>query len=34
MGRIIGEERMLAKDLEGYLEYTKKVRYRLVPYLW
>jgi protein-S-isoprenylcysteine O-methyltransferase Ste14 len=34
MGRIIGEEKMLSRELEGYSEYTKKVRYRLVPYLW
>jgi protein-S-isoprenylcysteine O-methyltransferase Ste14 len=34
MARILGEEAMLAKELEGYREYTQKVRYRLVPYLW
>ncbi|HEY3421499.1 MAG TPA: isoprenylcysteine carboxylmethyltransferase family protein [Methanomassiliicoccales archaeon] len=34
MGRIIGEEKMLGKELEGYSEYTKKVRYRLFPGIW
>ena len=34
MGRIVGEEKMLIQELEGYPEYTKKVRYRLIPYLW
>jgi len=33
-GRIIGEEKMLAKELEGYSEYKKKVKYRLIPYIW
>ena len=28
------EDRMLQKELPGYLEYTKKVRYRLLPYIW
>ncbi len=32
--RILDEERLLKKDLPGYVEYTQKVRYRLVPYLW
>jgi protein-S-isoprenylcysteine O-methyltransferase Ste14 len=32
--RILDEEQLLKKDLPGYLEYTHKVRYRLVPYLW
>ncbi len=33
-GRIIGEERMLADELEGYDEYRKQVRYRLIPFVW
>ena len=33
-GRIIGEEKMLVNDLEGYASYKKKVRYRLIPYVW
>jgi len=32
--RILDEERLLKKDLPGYIEYAHKVRYRLVPYLW
>ncbi len=32
--RILDEEKLLKKDLPGYIEYTQKVRYRLVPYLW
>ena len=34
MFRIIGEEKMLLEDLEGYGEYMKKVRYRLIPLFW
>jgi protein-S-isoprenylcysteine O-methyltransferase Ste14 len=34
MARIIGEEAMLARDLEGYWEYTQNVRYWRVPFLW
>jgi protein-S-isoprenylcysteine O-methyltransferase Ste14 len=33
-GRIIGEERMLVNELEGYEDYKKKVRYRLIPFIW
>lgn len=29
--RIVGEERMLAKEREGYRGYTRTVRYRLFP---
>jgi protein-S-isoprenylcysteine O-methyltransferase Ste14 len=32
--RIIGEERTLVKGLDGYADYRKKVKYRLVPYIW
>jgi protein-S-isoprenylcysteine O-methyltransferase Ste14 len=32
--RILDEERVLKKDLPGYVAYTQKVRYRLVPYVW
>jgi protein-S-isoprenylcysteine O-methyltransferase Ste14 len=32
--RILDEERLLKKDLPGYANYTQKVRYRLLPYLW
>jgi protein-S-isoprenylcysteine O-methyltransferase Ste14 len=34
MARILGEERMLSRDLEGYLAYQQKVRYCLFPFLW
>lgn len=34
VGRIIGEENMLVNELEGYEEYKKKVKYRLVPFVW
>ncbi len=33
-GRIIGEEKMLVNELEGYEEYKQKVRYRLIPFVW
>jgi len=32
--RIIGEEKELLQNLEGYGEYTQKTRYRLVPGIW
>jgi protein-S-isoprenylcysteine O-methyltransferase Ste14 len=32
--RIVGEERVLAGELEGYAEYRQKVRYRLLPFVW
>jgi protein-S-isoprenylcysteine O-methyltransferase Ste14 len=32
--RILDEEKLLKKDLPGYVEYTQKVRYRLVPRVW
>ena len=32
--RTLMEERELRRGLEGYKEYTHRVRYRLVPYLW
>jgi protein-S-isoprenylcysteine O-methyltransferase Ste14 len=34
LGRTLGEEAMLATELEGYTDYQKKVRYRLIPGLW
>jgi len=33
-GRIIGEERFLIKELEGYSDYKKKVKFRLIPLIW
>jgi len=32
--RIFDEERLLSKELKGYKEYCKKVKYRLVPGIW
>lgn len=32
--RIMGEERMLVSELEGYAGYKEKVKYRLVPFVW
>jgi protein-S-isoprenylcysteine O-methyltransferase Ste14 len=34
VGRITGEEKMLINELEGYSEYVKRVRYRLIPFVW
>jgi protein-S-isoprenylcysteine O-methyltransferase Ste14 len=34
VARIMGEEKMLLEELEGYLDYKKKVKYRLIPYIW
>jgi protein-S-isoprenylcysteine O-methyltransferase Ste14 len=33
-GRILGEEKMLIEELDGYKEYKKRVKYRLVPFIW
>ena len=32
--RIKNEEELLSKELKGYAEYKKKVRYRLAPFIW
>jgi protein-S-isoprenylcysteine O-methyltransferase Ste14 len=32
--RLLDEERVLARELPGYTDYQRRVRYRLVPYLW
>lgn len=34
VGRITGEESMLRNELEGYAEYSKTVRSRLIPFVW
>jgi protein-S-isoprenylcysteine O-methyltransferase Ste14 len=34
MFRIVGEEKLLARELEGYEAYREKVRYRLFPGIW
>ena len=32
--RIRNEEQVLAKDLPGYEDYMKKVKHRLIPFIW
>ena len=32
--RILNEEKVLSADLEGYTEYKKRVKYRLIPLIW
>src|SRR5436190_5140854 len=32
--RIVGEEKMLMNELQGYSEYMKRVRYRLLTTIW
>lgn len=32
--RIKNEEALLEKELKGYREYKRKVKYRLVPFIW
>ena len=32
--RIRGEERVLTAELDGYEAYKKKVKYRLIPFIW
>ncbi len=32
--RLIDEERFLVKNLAGYAEYRRRVKYRLIPLLW
>ncbi len=32
--RIRGEEALLEKELDGYTAYEKKVKYRLLPFVW
>jgi protein-S-isoprenylcysteine O-methyltransferase Ste14 len=32
--RIRDEEKLLQEELDGYREYTQKVRYRLMPFMW
>lgn len=34
VARILNEEKVLREELDGYKEYTKRVRYRLIPGLW
>jgi protein-S-isoprenylcysteine O-methyltransferase Ste14 len=32
--RLLDEEKVLLKDLDGYSAYCEKTRYRLIPYIW
>jgi len=32
--RLFDEERFLAKNLSGYMEYQQRVRHRLIPFVW
>jgi protein-S-isoprenylcysteine O-methyltransferase Ste14 len=32
--RAVGEERMLRRELSGYDEYARRVRFRLIPGIW
>ena len=32
--RILNEEKILSEGLEGYIDYKKKVKYRLLPFIW
>lgn len=32
--RIVNEEALLERELEGYSEYKNKVRYKIIPFVW
>lgn len=32
--RIFNEEKVLSAELDGYADYMKRVKYRLIPYIW
>lgn len=32
--RIVNEEKVLEEGLEGYADYKKRVKYRIIPYIW
>ena len=32
--RIKDEEKFLEKELDGYVQYKQKVKYRLIPFIW
>jgi protein-S-isoprenylcysteine O-methyltransferase Ste14 len=34
VARILNEEQVLLRDLDGYADYRKEVRYRLIPGIW
>ena len=34
VARILNEEKVLTAELDGYADYKKKVKYRLIPFIW
>lgn len=34
IARILNEEKVLSRDLTGYAEYRRRIRYRLLPGIW
>lgn len=32
--RLLDEEKLLTEELPGYAEYKKKVKYRIIPFIW
>ena len=34
IARLNNEEQVLEEGLKGYTEYKKKVKYRLLPFIW
>jgi protein-S-isoprenylcysteine O-methyltransferase Ste14 len=34
VARIRNEEEVLEKELDGYVEYKQKTKYRLIPLIW
>ena len=32
--RIVGEEKLLTEQLQGYTVYKQKVKYRMIPFIW
>jgi protein-S-isoprenylcysteine O-methyltransferase Ste14 len=32
--RLLGEEKLLLKELPGYGQYREKVKYRIIPFIW
>jgi protein-S-isoprenylcysteine O-methyltransferase Ste14 len=34
VARILNEEKVLREELEGYEEYTQKVKWHLIPGIW
>jgi protein-S-isoprenylcysteine O-methyltransferase Ste14 len=32
--RLLDEEKILKRDLPGYTDYMRRVRFRLIPFVW